>query len=40
MCGKVIEGEDRAGFKDELSQHFRDRHPGKNHPKALEQDFT
>jgi hypothetical protein len=36
----VIEGDDRAGFKDELSQHFRDRHPGESRPDVLEKDFT
>lgn len=39
-CGKVVEGDDRAGFKDELSQHFRDRHPGEDHPNVLQKDFT
>ena len=39
-CGTVIEGEDRSGFKDNLSQHFRDMHPGESHPNVLEKNSS
>jgi hypothetical protein len=38
-CGEVIEADERSKYVDALEKHFRENHPGVDHPETLKQQF-